>query len=209
MSRIPLRIAPLMIPILLLGCFSTHLIDQEPRDDLQRLVQSSHYTLPLVVTNPQSHSSHGYQFVLGIFPLTRIFTDTISETVTAKLQLHAGRAAIGLTTPKLTPTDLPRLEVVITSVSINGYDLLVVRRPSAHITLQGVLLTPDGNSRSCEVMGEHTETTRFAFSPQLNQVLASAVDSAAEKLIACLGWSHSDSSVNVGDSILTGQNGYI
>lgn len=201
MSRMLPRLAFLTVPVLLLGCFSTHLIDEQQKDELQRLVRSAHHSLPLVVTHPDGDSSHGYQFMLGILPLTRIFTDTISETVVGKLQLHAGRAAVGLPSYSPSISELPRLEVVISSVSINGYDLVIFRRPSAHITLRGALLTHNGTRRSCEVSGEDSRTTRFAFSSELNQVLATAADSAAEKLLTCLGLISSGHSIDISNTI--------
>jgi hypothetical protein len=188
MSRMSSRTALLILLVLTFsGCFSTHLTEDGSSVELARLVQSAEHRMSLTVHNPHSGSSHGYQFLLGIVPLARVFADTLSATVSAKLQYHAGVAGIGLKQVDHGDGKHPHLEVVISSVSINGYDALVFRRPSAFITLRGSLSTASGARRTCEESAEYTETTRFAFAPQLNQVLTAAVSAAAEKLIYCLG----------------------
>lgn len=186
------RIAPLILCFLpLTGCFSTHLISDEPVKDLAQLVQSADSPVELLIQNPGSDSSHGYQFLFGLIPITRVFTESASDTVVAKLQLNAGRAGIGLhrsSTPNRALSDrTPRLDVSVESISVNGYDLIIFRRPSASITLRATLFTPDRAPRICEASGHHSEITRFAFARELNDALGAATDLAANKLLACLG----------------------
>lgn len=180
------RIALLLSLIVVSGCFSTHLRQETNTADLQRLVGSTERKLLLQVHNPFKDSSLGYQYLLGILPLARIFTDTMYETVVAKLQYHAGKDGLGLPArPELSSTT-PRLEVTIVSAAVNGYDLIFVRRPAAGVTLRGTLFTSTGDEFTCERSGSEATTSRFAFASDLNQVFESAVDTASAQLLDCL-----------------------
>lgn len=169
------------------ACFSTHLGEYKPPTDLSKLVDSAETFIPLQVANPLSDSSHGYQYLLAALPISRVFPDDLANMLTDKLTLHAGLNRYGLT--KILPNTplLPRLKVKIEDVSINGYDLIVVRRPSASITITGSLHTAKNTVKECSATGSASEYSRFAFTPHLNQVLERATDSAAQQLIACLG----------------------
>lgn len=174
---------------LLAGCFSTHLLQDNNVAELQHLVTSTQRNLALEVGDSQRDSSRGYQFLLGIVPIARIFTDNIYETVVAKLQFHAGKDGLGLPARSGGLSTIPRLHVTIVDVTLNGYDLVIVRLPAAHIALRGILYTAGGGEYTCEERGSDSALSRFAFSSDLNQVLESAVDSAAAKLLRCLGLS--------------------
>jgi hypothetical protein len=169
------------------GCFSTHLSESSPPPDLDALVESAQVHLPLYVQNPLEGSSHGYQFLLIVLPITRVFPDQLTSLVTTKMTTHAGFGGYGLLSrlPPGTPT--PRLEVSIESVSVNGYDLIVTRRPSASITLRGRLFTAEGTMRDCQSSGSFSEFARFAFAGDLEGALERATDTAAKELVGCLG----------------------
>jgi hypothetical protein len=182
-----LRSLPLSALLWLTGCFSTHLVNDEPINELVQLVESAQHQLSLTVTNPLAESSHGHQFMLGLLPVTRVFPDAARDIVVAKLQLHAGQAGLGLPENARAPIDRPHLEVAIRAISTDGYDLIVVRRPSASIKLYGTAYLPDQTTRVCEASGEHSEIKRFAFAADLTQVLSVAADMAAKRLLECLG----------------------
>jgi hypothetical protein len=185
-------ILPILLNLLFLsGCFSIQLISDQPVKDLERLVRSAKSPVALLVQNPESDFSCGYQFLFGVIPLTRVFVQSASDAVVAKLQLHAGQAGIGLhqnlTVNRSTSEKTPRLEVSVISISVNGYDLIFFRRPSASISLRATLFTEDNAPRICEASGQHSEFSRFAFARELNEALGLATDLAAQKLLTCLG----------------------
>ncbi len=182
----------LLLP-LLTGCFTTHLAPDEPRAELDNLAESAPENLSLVLHNPLRDVSHGYQFMLFILPISRVFAEDVSQVVAARLQLHAGVAGIGLSQQSLRAKPSRQLEITISSLDINGYDLLVFRRPSAQVTLTGTLHSSEGPPQICTQTGKYSEVTRFAFSPELNRALALAADEAAKKLLTCLGITDHDS----------------
>jgi hypothetical protein len=183
-----LRMIFVLLPLITLttGCFATHLVHDEPLEELDRLVESSPQGLSLVVHDPIHDVSHGYQFLLGILPIARVFAEDARQVVAARLQLNAAESGVGLSQKFQATKRSRKLEVTISSLEIDGYDLLVFRRPSAQITLTGKLFSSGGLLRACTQVGEHSEITRFAFSPDLTRALSLAADAAAKKLLACL-----------------------
>lgn len=176
-----------LMTLVLSGCFTTHLTDSAAVPELDSLVESAQVHIPLYVSNPLEGSSHGYQFLLFVLPITRVFPDELQQLVTTKVTTHAGFAGYGLLSRLPAGTPLPRLEVSIEAASVNGYDLLVTRRPSASVTLRGRLFTRDATTRDCETSGSHSEFSRFAFARDLQAALERAVDAASKELVLCLG----------------------
>jgi hypothetical protein len=189
-SRTYALIAALSFVLTLSGCFSTHLSSFEPSQHLEELSQSAAISLPLDVSNPFAGQSRGYQFLLGLLPVSRVFPDSLSDMVTAKLITHAGFNNVGLiraiTTGSPSPPQTPSVRVSITSVSISGYDLLLTRRPSASITLRASLHSNAGAVRECHGSGDYAEFARYAFERELENALEQAADSAARQVIECL-----------------------
>ncbi len=179
--------ASLFTTSLLQGCFAVHLQSFTPLPQLTQLVESCPTTIPLSVLHPSGDSSRGYQFLLGVIPVTRVYPDSLREIVSTTLATHAGLAHCGLTTSQEHSRELPRFEVAITSASVNGYDLIVVRRPSASVSLEGTLLGPDGTAKRCQAEGSFSEFSRFAFAEQLEAALEQASTRAALMLLSCLG----------------------
>jgi len=188
------RIPLLLSFVLLTGCFSTHLQQDNNTAEIRSLVNSTQRSLALEVHDSHRSSSRGYQFLLGILPVARIFTDNICDTVTSKLQYHAGREGLGLHTRSAALSTIPRLHITVVDLTVNGYDLVIMRRPAAHITLRGTLSTAGGGEYTCEERGSDSTLSRFAFSSDLNQVLESAVGTAAAKLLRCLSLSDQQAS---------------
>lgn len=187
------RILCLLLPVIISGCFATHLAPDEPFAELNALVESAPESLSLVLHNPLRDMSHGYQFMLFILPISRVFAEDVSQVVAARLQLHAAVAGIGLSPQSLCAKPSRQLEITISSLDINGYDLLVFRRPSAQVTLTGTLHSSEGPPQICTQTGKYSEVTRFAFAPQLSRTLALATDEAARRLLTCLGITDHDS----------------
>lgn len=181
------QITPLLLlGILLQGCFSTRLTSFTPPDHLGELTESAAIQIPMLVTNEVEDQSHGFQFLLGFIPVTRIFPDSLSEMVTAKMATYAGFRNFGLVARASNVSAVPRVETSIEEVRINGYDLLVARRPSASVSLRAVLLTRDGVRRECHGAGSFAEFSRFAFERDLEHALEEAVDRAAQQTIKCI-----------------------
>jgi hypothetical protein len=182
-----LRVLCLLLPCAFVGCFATHLVHDLPLAETSRLVESSPQYLALEVHDPIRDSSHGYQFLLGILPISRIFAEDAKRVVISKLQLLAALAGTGLSEEPHHTRAASRLVVTIASIDIDGYDLIVFRRPSAQVTLTGTLYAPDSPPQTCTQVGAYSEVTRFAFSPELNRALEMAAFNAAQNLLACLG----------------------
>jgi hypothetical protein len=81
----------------------------------------------------------------------------------------------------------PRLTVTVSDLRISGYDLIFVRRPSASITLTGILELPNRPLRRCEAHADQTTTSRFAFSTELNMALQETLRTSTRELFDCLG----------------------
>lgn len=180
-------LAALLLPIVgITGCFTTYLNDYQRNENLEALLLSASHKVSLEVADQDISTSRGYQFFLGLFPLTRIFPIHTAHMVTARLQQHAGALNYNLcNTPPLS-SNHDKLLVHIQSVSVNGYDLIFRRLPKASITMKGTISWRDGTVRHCQASGTHSEFTNFAFSSQLNRTLERAVDIASQKLLLCL-----------------------
>jgi hypothetical protein len=181
------RLGLLACTLYLIGCFRVELGAFHSPPQLRDLVEASSNPLPLSVTYPLSDSSHGYQFLLGVIPVTRVFPDDLNNLVIAKLAMYAGFSRYGVEVVSPSEKIIPRLEVVIQEVAVNGYDLVVTRRPSASITLSGTLRQVDGHVRECRATGSFAEFSRFAFAEDLKLALEKAADKAAQDLLECLG----------------------
>jgi hypothetical protein len=172
---------------LLTGCFRTLLPPIPAPSALPRLVRAADTQMPLFLSTPEDSERLGFQYLLGAIPVSRIYSAHISDLVRASLTTQAGFGRIGLLAPsQLTPMPTPRLLVNIRSLSVNGWDLLIIRRPSASIALVAEYYAPTGIAHSCEVTGSHSKLSPFAFERDLNEVLQHASDDAATQLIACL-----------------------
>jgi hypothetical protein len=182
--------AVLTLLFFLSGCFSTHLSSFEPPRHLAELSESTAVHLPLEITNQFANQSRGYQFLLGLIPVSRVFPDVLSQMVTAKLITHAGFNNLGLAPVTQLRSrgfdQLPSVHVDITSVAVSGYDLILVRRPSAHISLEASLRTDTGTTRICHGEGDFAEFARYAFERELLNALDQAADSAARQVVECL-----------------------
>jgi hypothetical protein len=189
MPRLPTPILALAIVLacVLPGCFSTHLVPATESDALiDKLIASTSSNLPLKISFPEAQKSHGFQFIIGIIPFSRIFAEKLPDTLTAKLQFHAAKSGYGLTQNSSSKSG-HMLSVNVDNLSLNGFDILVIRNPSASVSLTGTIRLASGRSKVCSAQGSSSHLAKFAFSPQLNHALDLALDSAAKDLLSCLG----------------------
>lgn len=180
----------------LTGCFSTTLpgtsetaaassITAERRR-LQGLANSP-LGLSLDVASYAS-SAAGYQYMFFALPVARVYTPHLKDDLTEALMLEGAFRSYNVQPTSPTRSISPHLTVTVTALTVSGYDLLAVRRPSASITLTGVLASlalPQRETR-CVVSADATTTERFAFSAQLTNALTLALRDAAKKLFDCL-----------------------
>lgn len=188
------------------GCFTTHLHSFEPPQQLEQLAESAARHLPIQITNDFVDESRGFQFLLGLFPVARVFPESLSHMVLAKMVAHAGFNNLGLIETAPTEADSnagpgPRVHVTVGSVSINGYDLLLTRRPSASVTLQASLYLHTGLVRACHGSGSFAEFTRYAFERDLENALEQAVDAASREAVECLLQGISTAALYPGDQL--------
>jgi hypothetical protein len=189
MPRLPTPILAIAIVLacVLPGCFSTHLPPDTESDALiDRLIASTSSNLPLKISFPEAQRSHGFQFLLGIIPFSRVFAEKLPDILTAKLQFHAAKSGYGLTKNSSIASG-PMLSVNVDKLSLNGFDILVIRNPRASVSLTGTIRLASGRSKVCSARGSSSHLAKFAFSPELSHALDLALDSAAKELILCLG----------------------
>lgn len=192
----------------LLGCFSTTLPPLDAPPELARLerLASTPVTLHVEVSDELASSLVGLQYVLGFIPVTRVYAPELARTVTNLVRLEAGLRGIACTMPGDTTHDSPRrssptLTVVVDDLSVNGYDLLVLRRPSAAITLTGCITRPQRGVavseglqqrtqqciQQCSAHADESFTSSYAFEAELNEALRRAIIRAAGMVLECLG----------------------
>ncbi len=182
------RILCLFATLPLTGCFSSQLPPLDHPREIQRLlsIPDAPMTLRLHVEEPTT--SVGYQFIAALVPVTRVYAPHIERDVTTHLAIEAATRRY-----KLQPdirgntTSYPLLTVTVSDLHLSGYDLIFVRRPSAAITLTGILELPNRPQRRCEAHVENATTTKFAFSTELNMVLQEALRTSTRELFDCLG----------------------
>jgi hypothetical protein len=179
------------------GCFSTPLPSTfaspsaaaivVERERLQNLA-SKQVGLEIELAD-QASSVAGYQYILIGLPLGRVYTPHLRYDLSEALMLEGALRGLDLVPLSQTRTISPRLTVTLTSRTVSGYDLLVVRRPAASVTLHGKL-TQVASYRveqlHCSATADSVDTTRFAFSAELTNALSHALRNAANTLLNCL-----------------------
>lgn len=168
------------------GCFANQIGPFPEPPHLGALVESAEIQIPLYVQDSTSNQSHGYQFLLFILPVSSVYADQLSKLVTHQITTQAGFGKYGMLQPHPGTRPIPRLEVTVKQASINGYDFLITRRPSASISLAGTLYDQSGAPRECRVEGSYAEFSRFAFNPDLDNAIEKATELAAKELVRCL-----------------------
>lgn len=182
------RILYLMGALPLTGCFSYQLPPLDHPREIQRLLSIPDAPLALQLHVEGPTTSVGYQFVAALVPLTRVYTPHIERDVTTHLAIEAATRRYKLQPDVRGDTSRPpHLTVTVSNLHLSGYDLIFVRRPSASITLTGILQLPNRAQRRCVAHAENAATTKFAFSTELNTVLQEALQTSTRELFDCLG----------------------
>ena len=79
------------------------------------------------------------------------------------------------------------LEITIRDLKVNGYDLLVVRKPTASVIIEGKLFENGQLTRSCEDSYIAANTSHYAFAAELQNALGESLLQGSYKLLDCLG----------------------
>lgn len=161
----------------------------EPPSGLDKLIEVSDSSLPVTInTSGFDNRTVGHQYLLMAFPITRIYLPSLKNDLGMELSVACGMQ--GYRCAPLEPdTTRQTLAVTLTALSVNGYDLLFVRKPTASVTLSGELRRDGELVRSCEESSSATNTAHYAFNAELQHALGEALLQASYKLLDCLGLS--------------------
>lgn len=176
-----------LLSSLLTGCFSMEMPELEPPSGLEKLVAVSDSTIPVTIdTRGLDQSTLGHQYLLFALPITRIYLPSLKGDLAMELSVACGmRGYRCVTTP---PSSTQRtLSISVVDLSVNGYDLLFIRKPTASVTLSGVISQNGQVVRSCEESASATNTAHFAFNAELQHALGEALLQGSYKLLDCLG----------------------
>lgn len=172
---------------LLTGCFSMELTPLEPPTGLDKLIDISDSTIPVQVhTNGLHERTLGHQYLMLALPLTRIYLPSLSSDAAMELSVACGMRGYYCST-NTQPGSKRGLTVELLDVTINGYDLLVVRKPTASVTMSAQLFEDDRVVRSCEESTTATNTAHYAFNAELQHAVGEALLQNSYKLLDCLG----------------------
>jgi hypothetical protein len=172
---------------LLTGCFASELPPLEPPSALEKLLSVSDSTIPVrIQTEGFEDRSLGHQYLFFIIPLTRIYAPTLSADLRTEISVACGMRGYRCDGEPSSNTGR-LLEITVHDLSVNGYDLLVLRKPTASVTLSAKLFENGQLVRACEENYSATNTSRYAFSVELQNALGEVLLHGGYKLLDCLG----------------------
>ncbi len=177
----------------LTGCFPMEVTSLEAPSGLEKLIAVSDSNLPVSIdTRGYQNRSLGHQYLLMALPITRIYLPSLESDTAMQLSVACGMRGYRCSTNPSNASDpsnarQPTLAITVTDVSINGYDLLFVRKPTASVTLAGEVRKGGEVVRSCEESSSATNTAHYAFNAELQHALGEALLQASYKLLDCLG----------------------
>lgn len=160
----------------------------EPPSGLEKLIAVSDSTIPTSL-DPQglNERSLGHQYLFFAIPLTRVYVPSLERDTLMELSVACGMRGYRCESGKPSSSTRRSLSIMLRDVSVNGYDLLVVRKPTASVTLAGTLTQDGVVTRSCEESVSATNTSHYAFNAELQHALGEALLQASYKLLDCLG----------------------
>lgn len=177
----------------LTGCFPMEVTSLEAPSGLEKLIAVSDSNIPVSIdTRGYQNRSLGHQYLLLALPVTRIYLPSLESDAAMQLSVACGMRGYRCShnnplTPEPSNSRPQTLSISVTDVSINGYDLLVVRKPTASVTLAGELRRGTEVVRSCEESASATNTAHYAFNAELQHSVGESLLQASYKLLDCLG----------------------
>ncbi len=181
------RILALVAPFFLTGCFSTELAPLEAPSGLEKLINLSDANVPVQIQTAGFHDHYlGHQYLFFAIPMTRIYVPDLEANTRMQLSVACGMRGYRCTESN-TQGAKRVLHITIRDVSVNGYDLLVVRKPAASVTMAAQLVENGEVVRACEESYTATNTSHYAFANELHFALSEALLHGSYKLLDCLG----------------------
>jgi hypothetical protein len=190
MTRVPIQIRNLVTTIttvLLSGCFSVDLPPQTPPDGLRKLAQLSDVNLPVrISTDGLTDSRRGFQYLFMALPISRVHTPNLANDALTQLSVAGGLRGYSFRLLNDNETTPLYLDLRITDASVNGYDLLFIRKPTSTVSLDAKLIEGGIVKRECSVTQSASNTSHFAFSAELQSALGEALLQSSYKALDCL-----------------------
>ncbi|MEN9845874.1 MAG: hypothetical protein RIS36_1021 [Pseudomonadota bacterium] len=173
---------------LLTGCFASELPPVEPPPALEKLLSVSDSTIPVrIQTQAFNERSLGHQYLFFIIPLTRVYNPTLTADLRTQLSVACGMRGYRCS-EEPNASSARMLEVTVHDLSVNGYDLLVIRKPTASVTLSAKLFEKGDLIRTCQESYTATNTAHYAFAAELQNALGESLLHGIYKLLDCLGF---------------------
>lgn len=158
----------------------------EPPSGLHKLLGVSDVTIPVQIETSGLHDrSLGHQYLFFI-PITRLYLHSLAEDTAMELSVACGMRGYRCTQEQQQPTRYT-LSVTLRDVSVNGYDLIFIRKPTASVTIAANLMENGRVVRSCEESASASNTAHYAFNAELQHALGEALLQSSYKVLDCLG----------------------
>lgn len=173
---------------LLTGCFASEVPPVEPPSALEKLLSVSDSTLPVrIQTQAFNERSLGHQYLFFIIPVTWVYTPTLTSDLRTQLSVACGMRGYRCS-EEPTASSVRMLEITVQDLRVNGYDLLVVRKPTASVTLSAKLYEKGQLMRTCEESYTATNTAHYALAAELQSALGESLLHGSYKILDCLGF---------------------
>jgi len=176
---------------ILSGCFAVSLPPETPPDGLRKLTQLSDATLPVRIrTADLTESFRGFQYLFMVIPFSRIYTPTLQDDLLLQLSVAGGMRGYAIDRVGETEERPLVVDIEIKNLSVNGYDLLVVRKPTATISFVARMFEHGTLIRECPVEYTATDAAQFAFTTELQSALTEALLQSSYKMLDCFEIQH-------------------
>jgi hypothetical protein len=86
-----------------------------------------------------------------------------------------------------TTTSQRALEITVRDLNVDGYDLLVVRKPTSSVTIAARIVENGEVVRACEESYTATNTSHYAFATELQHALGESLLHGSYRVLDCLG----------------------
>lgn len=172
------------------GCHRTTLNPKKFPAEIARLIAINKIPLRLhIETDPPQDPGVGHQYLFVLLPFGRIETSDLSSTVhgiaTHNLALRGYKVLPNV--PIASDISAKTVSIRITSLGINAFDLIFVRRPVCKIMLSGTLYDeaalPVAHWKS---KVSKSRFSRFAFEDTLEPLLYETISEALEDILTNL-----------------------
>lgn len=170
----------------LTGCFSTNLEPLEAPSGLEKLEAVSDTTIPIrLTTNGFQDRSLGFQYLFMAIPVARVYAPNLENDIKLELSVAGGLRGYRFVDAANSSENL--LDITIGELSVDGYDLLVVRKPTSSVTMTARLTRNGEVLRECVESYQASNSAHYAFAGELQQALSESLLHCSYKILDCLG----------------------